>query len=363
MSEYQIGKSIQEVQSQAGSTQVHKMSSNENPFGPSPLAIEAMQNSLSSLHFYPQRTDIAVTQALAKHFGRNLSAANFTTANGAVDLINLLENATFEKAKTNSIVICPPCFGSYAASAKLKGAQVIEHPLDANTFDIDCAGLASSVTEDTRLVYVCNPNNPTGSYFDEAALLQILDSLPEHVTLVYDEVYYHYATEFAMPDAIGALLNERNLVILHSFSKAYGLAGLRTGYAIASEAMIAKMTRHKLSFQNDTVSMAAITAAITDSAHLQKVVDNNTQQRHWLCQQLKDLDIQFWPTQANFICFKAPCDQSAAVIVEKLISYGVMVRAAFYLPNHVRVSIGLPQANQQFIHALSEIITQLKCPK
>ncbi len=359
MSEYQIGKSIQEVQNQAGSTQVHKMSSNENPFGPSPLAIAAMQESLSSLHFYPQRTDIEVTQALAAHFGRNLSAANFTTGNGAVDLINLLENATFEKDQSNSIVICPPCFGSYAASAKLKGAQVIEHPLDSATFDIDCAGLASSVTADTRLVYVCNPNNPTGSYFDEAALLQILDSLPEHVTLVYDEVYYHYATEFTMPDAIGAILNERNIVILHSFSKAYGLAGLRTGYAIASDALIAKMSRHKLSFQNDTVSMAAIKAAMTDNDHLKKVVDNNTQQRAWLCQQLTVLEVEFWPTQANFICFKAPFNVSAAVIVEKLISYGVMVRAAFYLPDHVRVSIALPEANKQFIDALTEIVQQL----
>lgn len=363
MSEYTIGKSIQEVQGQSGATQIHKMSSNENPFGPSPLAIKAIQQSLSQLHFYPQRSDSKITQALAEHFGRGLSAANFTTANGAVDLINLLENATFEKGTTNSVVICPPCFGSYAASAKLKGAKVIEHPLDANTFEIDCAGLASCVTEDTRLVYVCNPNNPTGSYFDEQALLQILDSLPEHVTLVYDEVYYHYATEFEMPDAIAAVLNQRNIVILHSFSKAYGLAGLRIGYAIASAALIEKMTRHKLSFQNDSVSMAAIQAAISDQQHLEKVVSNNTQQRAWLCQQLDALNVEYWPTQANFICFKAPNNMSAAQVVEKLIEQGVMVRGAFYLPNHVRVSIGLAASNQQFISALKLTIEQLQQEK
>jgi len=356
MSEYKIGQSIDDVREASGDINIYKMSSNENPFGPSPKAIGAITEQLSQLHFYPQRDDSKITQALADHFGRGLSAANFTTGNGAVDLINLLEAAMFVEGETNNIIICPPCFGSYAATAKLKGATVIEHPLDPETFAIDSAGLASSVTENTRLVYICNPNNPTGSYFDQRALQQILDSLPEHVTLVYDEVYYHFATQFSLPDAIQSVLDKRNIVILHSFSKAYGLAGLRTGYAIASAAIIAQLQKHKLTFQNDSVSMAAMPAALADKQFLTQVIDNNTQQRSWIISKFDDLGIQYWPSQANFICFKAPNGSSAKQLVERLLSYGVMVRAAFHLPNHVRVSVGQADANRQFILAMGEII-------
>ena len=356
MTEYKVGKSIEEVKAKAKGAEVYKLSSNENPFGSSPKAIEAIIDSLESLNYYPARSDSSVTQQLAEHFGRGLNNKNFTIGNGAVDLINLLEDAFFQDGESNSIVICPPCFGSYAATAKTKGATIIEHPLDSDTFEIDSQGIENSITSDTRLVYVCNPNNPTGSYFDQQALMNILDSIPENVTLVYDEVYYHYATEFEMPDAIQCVLNNRNIVILHSFSKAYGLAGMRMGYAIANEATIEKLTRRKLSFQNDTLSMEAMRAALSDEEFLTKTIDNNTRQRVWLREQLTALGIQFWPSQANFICFKAPLDKDAAAIVEQLLEYGVMVRAAFYLPSHVRVSIGLPKANQRFIFALSEVL-------
>jgi len=359
MSKYEIGKSIEDVKAESGDIKIHKMSSNENPFGPSPKAVEAIKSTFDELHYYPPRDDSKTTQALAAHFGRGLTASNFTTGNGAVDLINLLENAMFKEGESNSIVICPPCFGSYAATAKLKGARVIEHTLDPKTFDLDSEGIANAITEDTRLVYVCNPNNPTGTYFDQAALMQILNSIPENVTLVYDEVYYHFATEFEMPNAIQCVLDKRNIVILHSFSKSYGLAGMRMGYAIASEEIIEKLRKRKLSFQNDSISMAAMQGGLVDQEFLDKTINNNTEQRAWLRDKLTALDIQFWPSQSNFICFQAPKGKLASEIVSRLLPYGVMVRAAFYLPNHVRVSIGQPESNQQFIKAMSEIITKL----
>lgn len=359
MSEYEIGKSIEDVKAGSGDIKIHKMSSNENPFGPSPKAVEAIKSTFDELHYYPPRDDSKTTQALAEHFGRGLTASNFTTGNGAVDLINLLENAMFKEGESNSIVICPPCFGSYAATAKLKGARVIEHSLDSKTFDLDCEGIANAITEDTRLVYLCNPNNPTGTYFDHATLMQILNGIPENVTLVYDEVYYHFATEFEMPNAIQCVLDKRNIVILHSFSKSYGLAGMRMGYAIASEEMIEKLRKRKLSFQNDSISMAAMQAGLVDQEFLDKTIINNTEQRAWLRDRLTALGIKFWPSQSNFICFQAPNGKLASEIVSRLLPYGVMVRAAFYLPNHVRVSIGQPESNQQFIKAMSEIITKL----
>lgn len=360
MSEYSIGKSVADVRAASRGQQIYKLSSNENPYGPSPLAQRAISESLAELNFYPARSDSAITKALASHFGRGLTAANFVTGNGAVDLINLLENISFIPDQSNSVVICPPCFGSYAATAKLKGAKVIEHPLDGETFELQVAGLKEAITADTRLVYLCNPNNPTGTYFDQASLDQVLAVIPEHVTLVYDEVYYHFATEFEMPDAIGSVLEGKNVVILHSFSKAYGLAGLRMGYAIASEETIAALSAHKLSFQNDSVSLAAMQGAIGDSEFLEKTVSNNTAQRAWLRQQLDQLGVKYWPSQANFICFEVPHGRSAADLVERLLSFGVMVRGAFYLPNHIRVSIGVAEANQQFIAAMAQILKDVE---
>jgi len=359
VSEYVVGKSIAEVQKQLNGQQISKLSSNENPFGPSPKACRALEQSLLSLNQYPARSDISVTQALAGHFGRGLSTANFVTANGAVDLINLLENSNFESKQSNSVLICPPCFGSYAASAKLKGAQVIEHWLNPDNFELALSGLSEAITADTRLLYLCNPNNPTGSYFDQASLLQVLELLPEHVTLVYDEVYYHYATEFTLPDAIGCVLADKNIVILHSFSKAYGLAGMRMGYAIGSENNIAKLRAHKLSFQNDSLSLTAMEAALSDREFLAKTVHNNTEQRAWVYHQLDKLALQHYPSQANFICFKVPDGISAAQLTEQLLNCGVMVRPAFYLPNHIRVSIGLPADNQHFIHAIGNILKNI----
>ena len=359
MSKYEIGKSIEDVKAESGDIKIHKMSSNENPFGPSPKAIEAIKSTFSELNYYPPRDDSITTEALAKHFGRGLTAGNFTTGNGAVDLINLLENAMFKEDDSNSIVICPPCFGSYAATAKLKGAKVIEHALHPKTFDIDSKGIKNSITADTRLVYVCNPNNPTGTYFDQEALMTILDSIPENVTLVYDEVYYHFATEIEMPDAIQCVLDKRNIVILHSFSKSYGLAGMRMGYAIAKEEIIEQLRKRKLSFQNDSISMAAMQAGLGDKAFLDITINNNTEQRAWLRDQMTALGIKFWPSQSNFICFEAPKGRKANEIVSLLLPYGVMVRAAFYLPNHVRVSVGQPESNQEFIRAMSEIVTKL----
>jgi|TARA_B110000263_G_C15310922_1_gene513202 histidinol-phosphate aminotransferase len=359
MSKYEIGKSIEDVKAESGNIQIHKMSSNENPFGPSPKAIEAIKSTFDELNYYPPRDDSKTTQVLAEHFGRGLTASNFTTGNGAVDLINLLEKAMFKDGESNSIVICPPCFGSYAATAKLNGANIVEHSLDSDTFDIDSAGIANSILEDTRLVYVCNPNNPTGSYFNQAALMQILDGIPENVMLVYDEVYYHFATEFEMPDAIQCVLDKRNIVILHSFSKSYGLAGMRMGYAIASTEIIEQLRKRKLTFQNDRISMAAMQAGLADKDFLEKVINNNTEQRAWLREQMTILGIKFWPSQSNFICFQAPNGKPASDIVSRLLPYGVMVRAAFYLPNHVRVSVGQPESNQQFIKAMSEIIKTL----
>jgi histidinol-phosphate aminotransferase len=340
--------------------QKHNLSANENPFGPSPKALDAINSVLYQLNLYPPSDDSGVTARLANHFQRGLKASNFLVGNGVIDIINLIEQISFKENQSNSIVICPPCFVSYAATAKLRGAEVIEHPLQESTFDIDSVGLLNSIRPDTRLVYLCNPNNPTGTYFDQKALDQILDKIPANVLLVYDEVYNHFVTEPDLPDAIQSVLDNHNIIILHSLSKVYGLAGIRAGYAIASECLVKKLRKQKLFFQDNRISLAAMEATIGDIDFVQKVVINNTTQREWLETKLTQLGLHFYPSQANFICIKAPGKLSATKVIEHLARFSILVSVAFYLPDHIRVSIGLPESNKQFIVAMEDLMNQLK---
>ena len=225
------------------------------------------------------------------------------TGHGAVDIIRKIEDAHFKSGQSNSVVICPPCFGPYAAMAQQKGAQVIEHGLHPETFAIDAAGIKGAIRPDTRLVYVCNPNNPTGTYFGKDELIQILDALPDHVTLVYDTVYFHFATEFDLPDALDCVLENRNIVVLHSFSKAYGMAGMRLGYGIASAGMIKKLGRNSLPFQTSSIGFAAMLGGLKDTKFIEKVVKSNTTQRRWLQSRLADLGYPVLAKPGQFCLF------------------------------------------------------------
>lgn len=336
--------------------QKHNLSSNENPFGTSPEAIKAIKSILHQLNNYPPSDDSYVTTRLANHFGRGLKKSNFVAGNGVIDIINLIEQVSFKSDQTNSIIVCPPCFISYAATARQRGAEVIEHPLLQSTFDVDVEGVLRLIRPDTRLLYLCNPNNPTGTYFNQTVLDQILMELPESVMLIYDEVYHHFVTEPNFPDAIQSVQNNRNIVVLHSLSKAYGLAGVRSGYAIANEQLVQKLQKQKLFFQDNRITQAAMGAAIQDDDFVQKVVASNTSQREWLEAELTQLGIGFYPSQANFICLKVPENLSTAQVIEHLERFGVLVSAAFYMPDHIRVSIGLPESNKQFIYAMEKLV-------
>ncbi|MBF0277344.1 MAG: histidinol-phosphate transaminase [SAR324 cluster bacterium] len=355
---YQPGLTIADVHSKTGGIKVYKMSSNENPFGPSPKAVEAIAVDLKGLHFYPERHDTVVREALVSYHKRGLTVENFTTGHGAVDLIGLIEDASFDHS--NSVVVCPPAFGSYVSSAAKKGAEIIECPLDPETFQIDSGMLSRAVRSNTKLVYVCNPNNPTGTCFGQQELEKILECIPSGTLLVYDAVYFQYATEIELPDAIQCVLDKRNIVILHSFSKVFGLAGMRIGYAISTPEIIAKIASGKRSFHMSSSSMVAMIAALQDQEHISITLENNTKQRHWLQKELENLNIRVWPSQANFLLFECPGDLMAKDLVDRLLSFGVMVRAAFDLPHHVRVTVSLPEANLQFIAAMREIVDHLK---
>lgn len=351
--EYQAGLSAEEVRGRAGGHSITKLSSNENPFGPSPLAIAAAQVALGRAHLYPERDDAKLCAALAAFHSEGLTAGNFFAANSGVEVLSLIEDATIQPGER--AIICPPCFGAYAASLARKQAMIDMVWLDPEYMPQVDAILAA-VRPETRLVYLCNPNNPTGTWFAEDVLSDLLDGLPDHVTVIYDEVYYQFATGDGLPDAIAHVRADRNLVIVHSFSKAYGLAGLRLGYGIAPDRIVAAVQARKRSFHVNSVGMAAAQAALDDTDHLARTVDNNHNERARVHAAMRSLGLEVTPSQANFVMFRAPEGLDAAGVTARLIAGGIMVRPAFNLPDHVRCTIGTPDDNARLLAALASIM-------
>ncbi len=351
--EYKAGLSVNEVKELADGRVITKLSSNENPFGPSPLAVAAGKAALEYANIYPDRNDARLCDALAAFHGRGLSAGNFFSANSGVEVLSLIEDATIKAGE--HAIICPPCFGAYTASLKNKGAE-IETVWLGDDLLVDADAVLAAIRPETRLVYLCNPNNPTGTWFGEKVLKTILDGLPDHVTLIYDEVYFQFATEKGLPDAIKYVLEDRNIAIVHSFSKAYGLAGMRIGYAIAPGRIAARVQQLKRSFHVNTAGMEAAMAALQDVDHLDKTVANNHSQRARLIDSLTALALEVAPSQANFVMFRCPEGTDAAALTKLLVAEGVMVRPAFNLPHHIRATVGTPDDNTRLLAALETIL-------
>ncbi|MEX0276169.1 MAG: histidinol-phosphate transaminase [Ruegeria sp.] len=349
--EYKAGLSVEDVKDLTGGNPVTRLSSNENPFGPSPKAIAAAQAALETANVYPARDDAALCSALSGFHGRGLTSSHFFAANSGVEALSLIEDAC--GVADNRAIISPPCFGAYAASLKKKNAGIDIVTLKGESFAVDVDGILAAVTPETRLVYLCNPNNPTGTWFGEDVLSGILARLPDHVTLIYDEVYFQFATEKGLPDAIRHVLDGRNIVIVHSFSKAYGLAGLRVGYGIAAPALTKRIQQLKRPFHINAVAMSAAMAALQDDDHLNTTVRNNHDERSVLIKGLQALGLKPTVSQANFVMFECPDGMDADSLTRALVEQAVMVRPAFHLPRHIRATIGTPDDNARLLDALS----------
>ncbi|WP_198293159.1 histidinol-phosphate transaminase, partial [Cupriavidus sp. UYPR2.512] len=271
--------------------------------------------------------------ALAAFHGRGLTGAQFFSANSGVEVLSLVEDALMQPGQR--AIICPPCFGEYSKSLLSKGCEIDKVPLIEPGFRLDTNSILRKVAKNTALLYLCNPNNPTGTWFVENVLSGVLDKIPDNVTVIYDEVYYQFATEESLPDAIRHVLDDRNIVIVHSFSKAYGLAGMRIGYGIAPQRIARKVQNRKRNFHLNTAGMEAAMAALEDIVHLQRTVDNNHVERRRLAAGLNALKLEVTPSQANFLMVRCPEGYNAEELTALLVGHGVMVRPAAALhKNH-----------------------------
>ena len=347
---YVAGMSEEELREKYHIDEIVKLGSNENSFGPSPKAIVAMQRAIARMHRYPPMTDESLRAALSASIGRGVTPDHVVTGNGACDVLSMIAHAFLDAA--SSCVICPPTFPVYEFTAKRHRAEVIYANLSEPGFTFLPDVILNSISSSTHLVYLCSPNNPTGSYLTGTQMSAIVDNLPPDVLVVFDEVYHHFVSEKDRPDAVAEIIAGKPVIAVHSFSKAYGLAGCRLGYAIATPEVVREVSRFRLPFHLNNMTLDAGLAAIDDSEHLARTISTVFSGRSWMIERLNELDIESWPSEGNFVLFRPK--HPAEEVSDRLLRQGVIVRPMdnFYLPGYLRVTIGRREDNERFIESL-----------
>ncbi|KXO08428.1 MULTISPECIES: histidinol-phosphate transaminase [Marinobacter] len=350
LSPYQPGKPIEELARELGlnPAEIIKLASNENPLGPSEKALAAARKALEELCLYPDGNGFELKQALANRFGVGMD--QITLGNGSNDVLEVIARCF---ADTESeVVFSQYAFAVYPIVTQAIGAKGV--PVPAKEWGHDLDAMAAAVTERTKLVFVANPNNPTGTVHTARAIESFLDKIPERVLVVLDEAYCEYLTGEEYPDGIKLLERYPNLIVCRTFSKAWGLAALRVGYAISSPAIADILNRVRQPFNVDSVALAAATAVLQDEAYLNRSREVNAAGLRQLSEAFELIGLPYIPSAGNFIAVEV--GDQAQGIYQSLLSHGVIVRpiAGYGMPLHLRVSVGLPEENERFLDALSQ---------
>ena len=349
---YVPGKPVEEVERELGISDIIKLASNENPLGPAPAALKVMQEMINKVAAYPDGNCYYLKNALAEKLG--LSFSHLIVGNGSDEVIKLIAEAFLDEG--DEMIMANPSFSEYDFAAKIMGARTVAVPTKKYTHDLDA--MAAAVTDKTKLVFVCNPNNPTGTMVGIEDVKAFLDKLPQGVITVFDEAYFEYVVDADYPDTLEFVREERDVVVLRTFSKIYGLAGLRIGYGIAKPELIGLISRVKEPFNVNMLAQGAALAALGDEEHVKNSVAMNEQGKKYLYTEFERMNLPYVPTHANFIWvqIKADCQKAFA----KLMRLGVIVRTGdiFGAPDVIRVTVGTTEQNKRFIEALEKVLTE-----
>jgi histidinol-phosphate aminotransferase len=343
---YSPGKPIEELERELGISGSIKLASNENARGPSPLALKVLDAAARSLHRYPDGSGHYLRRALAERW--KVQPDQVILGNGSDEIITLLTKAFLEPG--DEAVIADPSFPIYKIDVLAAHGKPVFVPLREYRHDLEA--MARAITPRTRIVFVCNPNNPTGTYVNATMVKEFLGSIPPDVILVFDEAYYEYVTATDYPDSLALLASGRNIVALRTFSKIYGLAGLRIGYGLTTVEIVQHLNRIRPPFNTNSLAQKAALAALQDEQHVKESRRLNNEGRLYLTDRLQALGLAVVPTQANFLYVDVR--QDGAAIFDALLRQGVIIRHLG--GNFVRVTIGLPEENRRFIEALRSVL-------
>ncbi len=346
---YEPGKPISETARELGldPSQIVKLASNENPLGPSPLAKIAMREALEEAHIYPDGGGYRLRSAIAESVDMEIS--NVVLGNGSNEIIELLCHTFLNRDA--ELIAAKHAFVVYKLMATLFGAKYVEVPDPDFIHDLDA--MAAAINENTRLVFIANPNNPTGTMVDQAAIDRFMAKVPEHVIVVFDEAYFEFPD--SPPDALKYVREGRNVCVLRTFSKIHGLAALRVGYGLASKNIATLLQKARQPFNVNAIAQAGALAALADSRHIAATRATNSQGMAFFESAFKERGLEYVPSYANFLLVKVGAGDA---IFSKMLKQGVIIRAmsSYKLPDWVRISIGTAAENQRCMDVLDSVL-------
>lgn len=349
---YQPGKPIDEVKRELLLEEVYKLASNENSLGPSPKALAAITKALKTLNRYPDGNCFYLKAKLAKKL--KVKPENITFGNGSDELIAVIVQAFMNEDE--NAVIADPTFLEYRLITEAYGREVKVVPCVNLKYDLD--GMRKAIDGKTKLVFIANPDNPTGTYISDKRITRFLENIPDNVIAVMDEAYYDFVDAKDYPDTMRHL-KDKNLIILRTFSKAYGLAGLRAGYALANAELIECMNRVRQPFNVNSLAQVAAQAAIDDTAHLKKTRDTVLKGKKLLYKAFDKMGVAYVLSQTNFVLVDVKSDSWE--FFQKLLRYGVIVRdmKPYKLESYIRVTIGTDKENKKFLEAFKKVSKEI----
>jgi histidinol-phosphate aminotransferase len=346
ISPYVPGKPIEELERELGISGSIKLASNENPLGPSPKAVAAIRKVLDGLNRYPDGSGFYLSQALAKHCGVDLNQV--ILGNGSNELIELAVRTFVQTG--DEVVSAEPSFVVYKLVTQAANGTNVIVPCKDMRHDLDA--MAERITPKTKIVFIANPNNPTGTMNTKAEMDRFLARVPDHVLVAVDEAYFEYVTRADYPDSLDSLRDGRNILALRTFSKIYGLAGLRIGYGITKPEIAEPMNKVRQPFNTSSLAQSAALAALADRKHVEKSVTVNNEGKQFLYREFDRLGVPYIPTETNFIMFETGFE--GRDVYDRLLKTGVIIRPMG--PKKLRVTIGLPEENKRFAAELEKIV-------
>ena len=347
---YKPGKPIAELQRELGITNVVKLASNENPLGPSPLAVEELKKHCGELNLYPNG-GIDLREVLAHQF--RLKIENVIAGSGSEGIMSNIIRAFL--CDDDEVLTSEGTFIGFYVLARSRGVKMVTVPLKDYRFDLKA--IAAAINDHTKIIYLANPNNPTGTIFTTAEFDEFMKAVPEHVLIILDEAYFEYARDDPdYPDSMHYRYD--NVITLRTFSKIYGLAGIRIGYGFAHDRLIGNLLKVKLPFEPSTLAQAAGIAALGDTEFVQRSLEINAQGKHWLIPALRELSLTVVPTDANFVMVPLESEAQVTEFYDDLLHEGVIIRPlkGFGLPHCVRITIGTQKENERLVEVISKVL-------
>lgn len=348
---YPPGKPIEELQRELGIKKIIKLASNENSLGPSPKVIRAIKNGLGKLNRYPDGSCFYLKKKLAQRLG--VGESHIIVGNGSDEIITFALRAFVQEK--DEVIVAYPSFLIYEIAAKICGANVVRVPL--NNFCYDLKKMKEAISEKTKIIFIANPDNPTGSYVSREEVDKFLQGLPDNLIVYFDEAYFEYALGLSdFPDIL-TYLKDRNIIVTRSFSKAYGLAGLRLGYGIARPEIISYMNKTREPFNVNSLAQLAGIAALDNQDYLVRVREIVFEGKRYLYENFDKLGLHYIRSATNFIL--VDLNRCADVVYRELLKLGIIVRdmKAWQLDNFIRVTVGTMKENKMFIEALKKVVS------